>query len=116
MSSDFSFSAAAAPEDERFDAWREFSLGALGVLVEPLDGVPERFRAEASARVEGPLASFRYQTDAAHLIRRTPQIARRSWDAYMIHRERGEGGRYWNAHSTLQTAHGALGVGALDLA
>jgi AraC-like DNA-binding protein len=115
MSDDLSFTTDCAPAAESFDAWREFSLGALGVLSEPLDRAPTGFKAKVSARVKGPLGFFRYQTHGTHLIRGAPQIARRTWNAYMIHRERSGGARYTNPLKSLQTQPGALGVAAIDM-
>jgi AraC-like DNA-binding protein len=115
MSFDLNFSTDCAPEAESFDAWREFSLGTFGVLIEPLMRGPAGFTANVKARLKGPLALFRYQTDGTHLVRGPSQIARRTWNGYMIHLERGVGARYANPLKEVRTRRGALGVGALDM-
>jgi AraC-like DNA-binding protein len=115
MSIDVVFSTDSAPEGERFDAWREFSQTTFGVLIEPYQKRPADFRAEVKASLKGPLAFFRYQTDGAHLVRGPSQIAGRTWNGYMIQRERGVGGRYANSDKEIRTRTGAVGLAPLDL-
>lgn len=116
MAFGLSFSTDCAPEAERFDAWREFSHGTFGVLIEPLKQAPAGFEADVKASLKGPLVHFRYQTDGTHLVRGPSQIGRRTWNGYMITRERGRGGgRYANPLKEIRTGPGSLGVAALDI-
>lgn len=115
MSSDLTFSTECAPEVERFDAWREFNLGAFGVLFEPLQQTPAGYSARLDVRHKGPLAFFRCQADGTHVIRGAAQIARRTWNGYMIQRERGGGLRCANPVKDFQSRLGALIIGASEI-
>jgi AraC-like DNA-binding protein len=114
MSSDLSFSTDGAPEAARFDARRELNLGAFGVLFEPLHTAPAGDSARGEVRLKGSLGLFRYQADGTHVLRGASQIARRTWNGYMIQRQRG-GLRCANPVKDFHSRPGALIIGASEI-
>lgn len=114
MSSDLSFSTDSAPEVERFDAGREFNHGAFAVLFGPMQQAPADDSAKVEVRLKGSLGLLRYQAGGTHVIRGASQIARRTWNGYMIQRQRC-GLRCANPVKDFHSRPGALIIGASEI-
>ncbi|NOG70742.1 helix-turn-helix domain-containing protein [Roseicella sp. DB1501] len=78
----------SVPERERFSFWCDGLLqGVLGMAGEAIDATPQAFDARITVWSGGGLTRLRGTADA-HLACRSPrEIARRSGDAYWLHRD-----------------------------
>ncbi|QGM45043.1 helix-turn-helix domain-containing protein [Methylocystis heyeri] len=112
MAEETEFSTDQLPQAERFDLWRE-TYRTLGLNCEPL-GETASFQAKLTHKAKWPLQSFHIKTGVASVFRTQREIADRSWNAYMIHYEQGEGGLTAFSRREFPTRRGTLVVADSD--
>src|SRR4051794_3843159 len=79
---------------EQFALWREAFQAPFGVRPEPDGPPPDRFGGRLETGLFGPVVWLDVRCDPHTAIRHGPEIARRTWDVFVMHRERGPACRF----------------------
>ena len=87
-------STESVPGREQFALWREAFQAPFGVRPEPDGPPPDRFGGRLETGLFGPVVWLDVRCDPHTAIRHGPEIARRVWDVFVMHRERGPACRF----------------------